>query len=286
MQFSIDNSALNNILNSQEDVAKLVALLRRPGFALIVPLDTLAEAIAGGNLDFVHKRLLRLHTIIETVGPDKAWLGRDSYNWVKREHRRRGYLKNIPSLVNSPRWPNILRIFKEMEKLKEIHDSLATERDRQERIKSELRTADQNFRGRITAVPDAEIRQRIRDFSPELEWKDVEAFYPAFDSIFSRRKLKDALSGGDRYFHLRAYLGLLLLRAMGNSINAFTPDDELTFFSRIKNGNWFDLGGIVVSARISKFVTDDNDQFALASMARNCGLIKAEPIKSAALLQL
>ncbi|MBK9321593.1 MAG: hypothetical protein IPM97_01315 [Bdellovibrionaceae bacterium] len=288
MKISIDKSALNNILNDECKSNRLHKVLVEKDIILIVPFETFTEAVAGSRVDFIHQRLARLHRILDAVGVQRLIISRSAAEWIKREFKGHGQLKNIPCLANSPRWTGLTSILCDLEKLREFHVKGEDERTRQKQIKEKLKKSDCLFRkvASTRRFSDEDLRTKISNFQIINLPSDVSAFFPAFEFAASKTKIRKAIRAEKGFTHLKCYLSLMLLRALGNSISQYAQVDPLAFFDGIKKGNWFDLGCIAISSQLDQIVTDDNDQFAFAKLAYERGLIKASPLRSGDFLGL
>ncbi len=287
MQISIDNSALNNILNDGQKSLQLEKLIVEKDLVLIIPFETFSEALGGDDIDQIHLRLGRLHGILEKVGVRRLIISRSAADWIRREIESRGRIKNIPWLANSPRWHGIRKILSDKNELREFHNKSEGERLRQKAIKENLRKSDKVFREMATSVfSKEEIRSKILNFDSRTKATEVLFFISAFRFVASGTKIRSALRKSDGFVHLKCYLNLMLLRGLGNALTEFSEDDPLKFFEGIKLGNWFDLGCIAISSQLDRIVTDDEDQRSFSKLANELGILKASPLCSGGLLAL
>lgn len=279
--YSIDNSALNNILNNSVKSEKLKNLILKRNIVLVIPFETFVESVAGGMTDLIHTRLSRLFYIMEEVGFSRIFISRGTMDWLRRELKVKGRLRTIPSYLNSPRWGSFAKILREDSELKEFHRSIESSLEDDAFSKVNLAKMDSEFR---KAAFEKFCQDDIRAYIAAIlsSHKSIEAivFAPSFKFLLNRRRLRRVLKTKNRYSHLKLYLCLLALRTWGNCLNDFFENDEFGLFEEIKRGNWFDLACISISLKMNGLVTDDEDQFNFAELCYRHGLIQAIPIKS------
>lgn len=277
---SIDNSSLNNLLSSSEKLKCLNKLLKEDKIRLIISMDTLNESLSGEKPDLIHLRLVELSKLVKTYTPNNLVISRGSNEYIKKEILRNGILKNIPSFINSPRWPNFIKILEDKEKFCEFHKKAEAIRNDSLLIKFDLKAADKAFRELCKInLEQNDLKNELCNFKKIERFEQIKTISEAFKYV-SKRKIRKSLftQSQNKFIFLRTYLTCMYIRAIGNAITDFDNLKEFKFLSKINQGNWYDISAISTSSRFEYLITDDTDQADFCLYLKSIGCVTCDPI--------
>lgn len=280
--FIIDNSALNNLLQTDDNFSILCGFLSKNDVVLYIPVDTISEAIGGKEIDRIHSRFLRLDSLIEKF-TTKVVMTSGVRDVLKKEIRSNGRIPKFADLRGSPRWKGYREIFSDRSKLQEIMGKSVNDKESIASLKKELVSNDKVLRdeSRKTSIDDNWIRESLRNLKLADCFGLISAFVGAFPGLSNTKARRIFQKGNaDKFIYLKTYLTLMRVRALGNSMKSYATDDCFKFLEKLKEGNWFDLGIIAHGCRTDFLITDDKNQHKLCEYLCTQGVIKCHPFYS------
>jgi hypothetical protein len=276
----MDNSALSNLLRSNESQDSFVRRINQVDGCLFISFDTITELL-GGEIEQSCKRFVRLGELYRRIGADRMKFPKGIAYALRKEIKRNGQPIDLPLVDNSARWAwlrSVLhdsssRIIREYRAQNEIEKGIMQIRE----FSDILSETDKDFRKRFKSGGDVYPRKRLEELSRNLKFEDIEPFILSFRGLTHRMTRDIFYSTSDLYFYHRIYFILLFVRLQGNTMVNF-DDGVYDFLSPINRGNWFDLGYIALAAKMDMLVTDDIGQRGITNLLNSKQIISARGI--------
>jgi hypothetical protein len=276
-----DNSALTDLLGTDDNLAKFENRIKSGCVRALVPFDALIEAASGSNIEAMHGRLVKLAVLVEKY-PNHVFLTRDASVWINHEWLNGGVLRDIPHFRNSPRFPGVIDMLKDKEEFVRIYGAVADSRSEGQESKLALEDRDNKFRERaVSSLPKDEPLEIMKTLRDRVQWTGLSSFEGSLASLprFSRTKLRKALHSPSKFKVLRTYLSLYYIRALANAVDPSICPPEYQKLIKIEKGNWYDLGLIAAAASQHFLITNDKGQIAVTEFAHERGFVKCRAKK-------
>lgn len=276
-KFTLDTSALSDLISSDERAQRILDLLVERPVRLYVPGEALNEIFSGKDPDRVLPKGERLRDLNLLTKNDKVRCTRMIGEIIEAESETGGQLTSVPTVGFSRLWQTPLYIKGAM--------SVAHQKtlDTQEKLKPKLNERaifDRKFRAMSRELDQNEIKHRILDFDSKSNLKYGSKLVENFLMHYlSRTQVRKILHQSPRCLVTKALANLVVFRYL---LNAFTGSDPvIDRMKKIDPNNWPDLFIAATAAYGDFLVSDDITQREICNFLNKKGVVRFKAISSA-----
>ncbi len=277
VMYTIDNSALSNVLNGDD----YFEAFKKLNIHIIIPKETYIETVGG---KYAPKRMLRLSELMSSGNSIQVDLTESLSFLLKYESSLGGIADGIP-ILDSCSKSDFIKTISNAGTFAEFHAKYLLEKSRSFQVAKEEIKKIESSQKRISIKQNEEIVRSII-----CNYKGVQSegdFFQEFCGLIGEMAPGweiETFWKNKHSHYLKTYINLLHLRTLGNLLEISSRDDELLFLKKRKEGNWHDLHLIALGSKHMNLISSDRDQIGMHKFMQKMGLIESSVISPEELL--